>query len=56
MQHLALGFFEPLGSSLSLSGWHPVPQASLGVICKLIEGALDPTVSVIDEDNKDHLA
>ena len=39
------------------SGWHPIPQPVnctilLGVICKFAEGALNPTVWVINEDIK----
>ena len=46
-------------SCLDLSGWHLVPVVSrvhpqLGVISKLAEGALDPTVYVINKGVVEH--
>ena len=66
VQDLVLGYVEPhevlLGPLLKpvqVSGWHPVPGCTdyttqLGVICKLAEDGLSPTVGVIDEDTKEH--
>ena len=67
MQDLACGFVEPHEAHLSpllkpfqvpLDGipslWCVNCTPQLGVISKLTEGALDPTVSVTDEDIKDY--
>ncbi|KAK4810846.1 hypothetical protein QYF61_008818 [Mycteria americana] len=67
VQDLALGKVEPhevhMGPLLELvqvplngipSFWRVNSTTQLGVICKLAEGALDPTVNVIDEDIKQY--
>jgi len=49
-------------SLLSPSEWHPTPTTlwcvdytlQVGINRKLAEGALDPTVNVIDEDIKEY--
>ena len=56
VQYLAFGFVEPhevhLGPLFNLFGslW----TTQLGVICRLVEGALKPTVSVTDEDVEEY--
>ena len=56
VQYLAFGFVEPhevhLGPLFNLFGslW----TTQLGVICRLVEGALNPTVSVTDEDVEEY--
>ena len=67
LQDLAFGFVEshevhldpllkpvyvPLAGILSL--WHVNHSLQLGIICKLAEGALNPTVDVTEEDVKEY--
>ena len=67
VQDLALGFVEPHQVHLdpllkpvyvALNGipslWYVDHTPQLGVISQLVEGALDPTVNVTDEDIKEY--
>jgi len=57
---MSMGSFGPASQACEVrSGWHlflPKCTTELGVICKLAESALNPTIQVIDKGVEEHQA